>query len=196
MCLEIWCSLPLKWFSCQETTSSVPFPCFSKSISLFYQKYLSFLENYFRYQLGMITNTDTITKKNTKNKKNTNTGLCAPVCGSGGVNPIWSPAPQRLVTLLRVALPRFLQHWDLYLKKKDQEVFDNLISPCFSLYFHICLFLIISEIRGDMWMKYTLIQRSKAGTITPVSRSDLTGRDYQFKIHLTNQIYKNATLSS
>ena len=55
MCLEIWCSLPLKWFSCQETTSSVPFPCFSKSISLFFksislffQKYFSFLEKYFR----------------------------------------------------------------------------------------------------------------------------------------------------
>ena len=49
MCLEIWCSLPLKWFSCQETTSSVPFPCFSKSISLFFQKYFSFFQKYFSF---------------------------------------------------------------------------------------------------------------------------------------------------
>ena len=127
-------------------------------------------------------------------KINTNTGLCAPVCGSGGVNPIWSPAPQRLVTLLRVALPRFLQHWDLYLNKRTKRYLTILflsVFPCIFIYAYIWLFLRYVEICG--WN----ILWSKDPKLEPLRLSrDLTGGEYQFKIHLTNEIYKNATLSS
>ena len=125
-----------------------------------------------RYQLGMITNTDTITKNNTRIENKYKYRVVCSCVWERRCKPDMISGSTAACHSAQGGIASISSTLGFIFEQKDQEVFDNLISPCFSLYFHICLYIIISEIRGDMLMKYTMIQRSKAGTITPVSRSD------------------------
>ena len=92
-----------------------------------------------RYQLGMITNTDTITKRNTRIENKYKYRVVCSCVWERRCKPDMISGSTAACHSAQGGIASISSTLGFIFEQKDQEVFDNLISPCFSLYFHICL---------------------------------------------------------